>query len=455
MGFLFGTASLAFALWRAGKDCDSLHPVRVFGATWCLCIGLASLKLTTAISDWHPAMWAYVLTALICFTGGFWVVTHYLNKNLARPVGASKPELPDSELLAPRRALVIAFICLAIGLAALSYEYYLIGEVPIFAEDIDAARTKFFATAGQWSHPEFDTLFNKFIGVTTILCKYAAYLCLILLIQRGRKSLLQKCLALVIVLSGSFSLVSQGGRGFIFELVFFAGAFTHYLRQRWRFKHLALAAFGLFVLLSFLGYIRHGADRSFAAYAQIEGLSNLPQGRLWDSVTLGYHSLTGPLEIFSRFTEDLPAVRPPSSGFLFYSLHRFVPRTGIQEFVYNLYQGTITATFLGEFYGDFGVLGVIFGPFFLGMIYGYVYYRALRYKSLYWVCILVIFLGMLVYFYHINFFSQQITWILDLIGMGGLIQVCKVGGKQSIFSFLRRGAMAGPQPSLARAAFHR
>jgi oligosaccharide repeat unit polymerase len=441
LGFVFGAASFAFALWRTGKQYDPLHPVRVFGAIWCFCLALASLKLTTAISDWRPAMWGYVLTGLFSFVGGFWLITRHLTRGSARQEGAPKLGLPPSELLGPRRTLVLAIFCLTVGLAALAYEYYLIGEIPALSENIDAARTKFFATAGYWSHPEFDTLANKLIGILTMLCKYAAYLGMILLIQRSRKSLTHRYLAIAVVIGGSLALVSQGGRGSILDLVIFAGALFHYLRQRLHFRQIAIAGFVLFLVLSFLGYFRLAAGSSAVAYEQTQNLSNLPQGPFWDRVILGYHSLTGPLEIFSRFTQDLPAVRRPSSGFLFYSLHRFVPRTDIQAFVFTLYWGTITPTFLGEFYGDFGVWGVVLGPFVLGMVYGYVYYRALRYKSLYWICVLVIFLGILVYFFYLNLFSQQITWILDLTSMACLIQLSKVGGIQRILSFMRRGAI--------------
>jgi oligosaccharide repeat unit polymerase len=400
-------------------------------------------------------MWGYVLTALFSFVGGFWLITRFLAGGSTLREGAPKPELPPSELLAPRRALAMAIPCLMIGLAALSYEYHLLGGIPVLAENIDDARTQFFATAGQWSHPEFDTPFNKIIGILTMLCKYAAYLCMILLIQKSPKSPSHRRLAVAVTIVGFLALLSQGGRGYILDFLMFAGALSNYLRQRLYFKQIAIAGCLLFLSLSFLGYFRLAAGRSAVAYKYAESLSNLPQGMFWDSVIVGYNSLTAPLEIFSRFTEDLPAVRPPSSGFLFYSLHRFVPRTNIQEFVYRLYWGGITPTFLGEFYGDFGVWGVIFGPLLLGFLYGYVYWRAVSYKSMYWVCVQALFLPLLVYFAHVNFFSQQIAWILDLISMAWLIQISKVGGKHQILSFTRRGALASPAKGLAHAGFRR
>src|SRR5260370_239536 len=50
-------ASACFMLVRWRRTPDLLHPVRVFGALWCFCLALASMRLLSYLSDWNLLAW--------------------------------------------------------------------------------------------------------------------------------------------------------------------------------------------------------------------------------------------------------------------------------------------------------------------------------------------------------------------------------------------------------------
>src|SRR5579862_743133 len=451
---LLSLAAGAFGFLRVGKNTDALNPVRVFGTIWCLCLALASLRLTTTMTDWPATVWGYLIMALLAFIGGFWLTSRRTVRGHHPQGRGSESELPPSEMLDPRRSLRWSFLCLLVGISAFSYEYWLIGGIPVLAQNIDDARTIFFATAGQWSHPEFDTLFYKIVGILTIPCKYAVYLAIILLIKKTKKTKAQIVMATAIIICGVLALASQGGRSLVFDVLIFSALLFHYLRRRLRVKHLFVGGIVLFLFLSAAGYFRIAIGRPEAVHSEVERVSRLPRGPVWDNMIMGYEALTGPLEGFAQFSRDFPLLGHPSEGFLFYSFHRFVPRANIEEYLLYGNFGIVTNTFLGEFYGDFGVLGIIFGPFILGLGYGYVYSRALGYKSLYWFLVLAVIVGILVYFPYLNFFSQQLTWIIDLSALAILISLAKAGKRERLPSFFPARGRSSPVATLSRPHVH-
>ncbi|MFB3923201.1 MAG: O-antigen polymerase [Terriglobia bacterium] len=447
---LLSGAAAGFVLLQTGRGYDLLHPVRVFGFIWCFCLALASLRLVTVLSVWSFEMWVYVFGALICFTVGFWVASRHLARVWGLPKGRVAQEFPTVELLPTGRTLLVALICLVLGIVSLAYQYRAIGEIPVLARDINEARTTFMATASQWRHPEFDTLFNKFVILFGVFCKYAAFLGTIVLIQKTRKTRFQQIVAWSVTIFGLMGYGSLGGRGFLFEYMVFSLVIFHYLRRRIRLKEMIVASVLLLLFISFAGYYRTAVGDPTAAYDRAKRISKFPEGQFWDSIAFGYFSATCPLEVFYRLTQDLPALRRPSAGFLFYSLHRFVPRENIEELAALLYTGEmITPTFLGEFYGDFGAMGVFLGPLILGICYGYVYCRAKRYRSLYWLCVQGIMVQNLAYFPHVNFFSQNVNWMWDLMNLALLTWVAR-RGILSDFSMHRQHGMGRVAPVLGR-----
>lgn len=429
---LLAGATAVFLLFRVGQNYDVLNPVRVFGAVWCFCLALVSLKLTTTISDWGPTMWAYVLAGLFSFIGGFWLLTGLRTRNQYPRREYSKMQLPPSELLLAPRTVGLAVVCLGIGVGTLSYLYSQIGLVPLLSGNIDAARSQFTSPIGQGeANPQYNVLLNKIIILFTFFSKYAAYLSCILLFQKGRKSRLQIFVCRVLIVGGILALASQGIRSEVFHVLVVSAALFHYLSRPLRLKELAVIGAMFILLLSIAGYWRDAAGSRAIAHARAERWSRLPPGDFWDQITYGYFRITAPFETFYRLTRDLPAQPEPSSGYSFYFLHRFVPRENLQDVAFRLYsQDMITPTFLGEFYADFGFWGILLGPLVLGLGYGYVYSQNERRQSLYWLFVKAMLVPLLLFFADTNVFFRQPGWIWDMFCMWWLIKVASAGKRQ-------------------------
>jgi len=419
---LLAAASASFLLVKTCKTRDLLHPVRVFGALWCFCLALASMHLLPLISDWNYLMWSCVLTALVSFIGGFWLARQFWDRRRASLGATPGEELPASSFLPHRKTLITAALCLAVGTAVLAYEYSLIGEIPILSENMDAARMELFGAAGT-GNPAFDTLSIKLIHPFVEFTKYGVFLALIVLFQKKAKSRKVVLLTILLIMLGTLTYASQGGRGMIVEIAVAGVVFFHYLHRRIRLIECGTAVLALFLFIGLLGSLRVKASESAPLFQRALSMTALPEGEFWDGVAFGYMTLTESFEVFYRLTDDLQTMQRPSAGFLFYGLHRFLPRSNLQEVAFNLYSGeTITPTFLGEFYADYGYWGVLLGPLVLGGFYGWAYSRGGNRNAIYWIYVRALLTKMLIFFAYVSLFSQYLSWILDLLFMYLLIR---------------------------------
>jgi oligosaccharide repeat unit polymerase len=417
---VFFAGSAAFLLVGDAGLRDLLHPVRVFGSLWCFCLGFGSMHLLFG-SQWSARMWECVLTPLTIFPLGFWVGRHFCSPRTVGFLGTHAREHASSPF-AWRRALWVAAISLLVGASALAYEYHLIGGVPVLSDNPDVARMELFGVAGQ-QDSRFDTAVVKLVHPFVDFTKYAAFLALLVLVQTKSLTRGAKLTCLLIVALGILAFASQGGRGFFVQAVIVGVALVHYLHRRIKIWEFSVAAVLLFFFVAAYGSFRIQESGSAPLFEDALEASRLPVGVLWDGVAFGYSTATISFEVFDHLIDDLRYVGRPPKGFLMYSLHRFVPRSNIQEFAFDLYGGeAVTPTFLGEFYGDYGYWGVLFGPLLLGIAYGWVYTRSFAEPGFYWVYVRSLFLELLVFFPYVDLFSQYLTWIFDLFFMYWLLR---------------------------------
>jgi len=124
-------ASGGFLLVKGRGSRDLLHPVRVFGALWCFCLALASMRLIPIISSWSYLTWSCFLTGLASFTGGVWLADRFSRPRDISRGPRREEEEPATSLLTDRKALTVAWLSVAVGAAVLAYEYHLTGTIPI------------------------------------------------------------------------------------------------------------------------------------------------------------------------------------------------------------------------------------------------------------------------------------------------------------------------------------
>jgi hypothetical protein len=438
-------ASGSFLLVKGQGTQDLLHPVRVFGALWCFCLALASMRLLPVISAWGYVTWSCFLTGLVSFMGGFLLTGGFSRRREVSRSPGREEEVPATSLLTDRKTLIVAWLSLAVGAAVLAYEYHLIGTIPILADNPDDARLRLFGFAGIVD-PQFDKLYIKVLHPLVDFIKYAVFLAVIVLCQRTPKSRKVVTLSVVLIVFGTLMLSSQGGRIFFVNITVTSMVLFHYLRRRVRLVEFVLACLVLFLILGLFGSMRTKASGSAPFYERVMSQSGLPEGEIWDGMAFGYATVTRSFEVFHRLTEDLRTTQRPAGGFLFYSFHRFFPRSNLQLFDEDLYTAElITPTYLGEFYGDYGYWGVLFGSLVLGVGYGYAYVRGEVQNQIYWIYVRALLIQMLIYFPYFNEFSYHLTWIWDLFFMYLLMRYLAANWKKQLSSAAQRGLQACPQ----------
>jgi len=423
-------ASACFMLVRRHGTPDVLHPVRVFGALWCFCLALASMRLLSYISDWNLLTWTCLLTGLTCFVIGFWLADRNSeHQRTALKVGCSE-DLAPRRFLPARKTLIVAWLCFAVGIAVLAYEFYLLGEIPLLSDNPDISRFRLFGTA----ESQFDKLYLKLLHPLVDFIKYGVLLAVIVLCQRKAKDRKTVFLSSLLILSGTLALLSQGGRVFLVYIVVPSAVLFHYLRRRIRLVEVVSATLIMFLVLGLFGYLRSsGKSQSAPLFESVRRISSFPEGQFWDGVAFGYGTLTLSYEVFFRLTQDLENMQHPAGGFLFYSLHRFIPRSELGEIARDLYTGELTtATYLGDLYGDYQYWGVLLGSLLMGFGYGWAYSREHSGNRMYWIYVRALLVQMLIFFPYVNFFSIYVNWIFDLFFMYLLIRHLSAHGDGSL-----------------------
>lgn len=414
MTVLLFIASASFMLVRWRGTPDLLHPIRLFGALWCFCLALASLRLLSYLSAWDFLTWNCFLSGLAGFILGFWIIDRSSHRQGSQ---AAKFLADDGTVecsLPTRKTLIVACLCIAAGLAVLSYEYHLLGEIPILADNPDVSRFRLFGTAD----PEFDKLYLKLIHPLVDFIKYGVLLAVIVLCQRRPKNRGVVILGVALIILGILALGSQGGRVFIVYIAIPSAVFYHYLHRRIRLVQLGAAAMALFLFLGLAGYFRSVVSQSAPVFEAVRRISSFPEGQFWDGVAFGYGTLTLSYEVFYRLTGDLRNMQSPTGGFMFYSLHRFVPRASLGEIASDLYSGELTTfTYMGDLYGDYGYWGVLIGSIIIGMGYGWAYSRLGRTNRMYWIYVRALLVQNLIFFPYVNLYSLYLNWIFDLFFM--------------------------------------
>lgn len=413
--FLLMVSSIGFLVVNRSGEPDLLNPVRVFGGLWCFCLALASMRLLPTLSEWSPLMWSCVLTGLVTFIVGFWVAKT-ISDGRNRKLGLSvAEELSVINFLPNGKTLILAGILLLVGASILAYEDFLIGGIPVLSDNPDFLRSQLFGTTGD---PKFDTFSLKFLHLFVECLKYGVFLAFIVLFQKKRKSAKTVFFSMLIIFVGTLVYTSQAGRMFAVVIVVTGVVLFHYLRRHIRLVEIGAATVILFLFIGVAGSLRINQSQSAPLFERALRDSSFPEGQFWEGVAFGYATVTVSLEVFYRLTEDLRNMRHPPGGFLFYALHRFIPRTSLGEIAGDLYSGeTTTSTFLGDFYGDYGYWGVLFGPLIMGMLYGWAYSLMMGTNAIYWVYVRALLLQMVIFFPYVNMFSLYLTWIFDLVAM--------------------------------------
>jgi oligosaccharide repeat unit polymerase len=298
--------------------------------------------------------------------------------------------------------------------------YGLICAVPVISENVDRYR---FMFAGANEDPAFSGIQYKILYLVGTCVKYAFLLAAIFLFSIGKKTKWEIIAAWAIMGVAFLTYSSQGGRGYPFELLVLGLVLYHYIHRPVSNKRLLMGLVVLTILLGVGGYLRSIRGNERVTLDVVTQMSDMPRTPFWDSVVYGYYTVTVGFEVFYRLTLDLPTRGLSGPGYLFYFLHRWIPRENISAVAGGYYGGAmVVPTYLGELYADFGIWGILGGSLLLGCAYGAVYQKALQRRSFYWIYVQALFIYLLAYFPYVNMFSMYVNWLIDMITMAILLE---------------------------------
>jgi oligosaccharide repeat unit polymerase len=391
-------AAAALVIWISARLFKHpFSPFSVFYSTWFLTLALYHLRLIEFITV-RQSTWNLIGISLITFGLG-WTIP-YLAWN-AREV--ESPDLVKQQVSADRLRIVI-FLCFVLGVvwavvflqavrSTVGLETYI--EAPA---EIRAA----MAQGGELQEP---LIALDWLNVANVpLC------CFYLFVLKGSR------------------------RIFIWPILFFSIASLFLTQDRTHFFY--AASWAVFVVLhSMRVTLKRVATVVAVAVALL--LSQFMLVALWLGKVAENSSgllqasnvqegMTFMLPPYMYITESFPSLQvymdtelPTTHGLMtFYPTLRLIraidptirtPSSVVTEFVQVPFESN-TFTWLQQFFDDFGISGIVIGPWFIGVLTSFVYFRMLRTRSFYTTLINGLFSYCLALSVFANHFTQGPAW---------------------------------------------
>jgi oligosaccharide repeat unit polymerase len=323
-----------------------VNPLLGLPALWLLGIALSQIHIFTFQRGWSAFVWLLILLAPLAFVAGGWFGQSVVARNVTAPRDAVSP-LGAGRI---RRTRILIVACVLIGYAELAHQFLVAGVIPLFANNIDAARA---------SAPNGPTV------VLTDLLTVATILALITPRRLFSRAALPE-LTIAAIAAGGFLLA--GGRGTI-AIGLATAAIGRMLlwgppRRRVVFGCLVLAV----AAVSTLFFIRSGQHQGNHFEHELF-TSVIPSTPVVLRPYLAFHvGLTTNFYALAQVTDYFPSVYHWGHGA--YSLSGFdalVPGAhSLQDVSANISSPFITSTAAGPYFADFGLTGVVVGMALFG-----------------------------------------------------------------------------------------
>ena len=381
------------------KGADVMSPGRIFGLTWSIVLGLASLKLSRLQFDWTTTQWLYVLIGPISFLIGL-LATYVIN------VGTCFPSVTELRRKMMRQTvnhvrlfyiIFFAFVTYLGGMLAISSAK---GPMPIFAPVPSAARTEF-------------SVFG--IGLLVYNMPVVVFFTLVfhLLVpgQKVKKSIL-KIIAFVTLIIYLFLLQRYA----LIMISLMAITLLYYASSYVRLKTvLIFVLFACFVFYA-IATLRSGQVVQMALYQLAEMKFPARYAMFTDPymyVAMNVENFVNAVTKLSHHTFGYYTF-----DFVFSSTQLKYPMKdyfGLEDAPYTL-GGFNTFTLFWTYYRDFGILGISVIPLVLGMFVGSRYYAmrlnpTIERVTVYCVIVFVMVLSFFVNLLGFLWFIYILAWL--------------------------------------------
>lgn len=345
---------LALALWLR---VDLFSPPVLFTGLWALCAAIGSQIVSVEQRPWNAAVWISVIMAPVAFWAGD------AAGRLLRPTRSGDEQRATSDRPPPLppwppRAAAVGGTLWLIAAAGLSlWEFRtVVGSVPLLSADWETARM-----VGS----------EGYVGRLVHALAYSGILLAMVLqavLLTQPRLIAWATLPLWALWVGALGLAALWGSRHTLFLPLAAGVVSaHCLRWRLGPLRLALIALAGAAFVAAVGYVRMAAEwRQEADLAWSQVLGDIGY-RGWPPVLAQIHQTVAiNFEIFRRLTETFPAQVPHTLGvFTFHGLWSLLPGMQptlpqVQNALWNTgFYGTLTSTYMGPLYADFGVGGIV------------------------------------------------------------------------------------------------
>jgi oligosaccharide repeat unit polymerase len=381
-----------------------ISPFSVFYGVWFFTLGLFFLRWVE-YTPVRPQAWSLIALNLVSFGSG-WILAYLFQ----RPgVSNWKMELA-SERVSPERLRKVIYVSFALGMVGLA-EFLRRVQVLLGLATYLVAPSEIREAMGIGGGlDEGIKPFNWLNIMTVVLCVFYLHI-----FRSERRKLVW-----VILLAGIVAtLFIEDRMRFFFALLWMGYVLAHI--RRWSRRKLLATGLVLatvlgvqfFVVASWLGKIALNNATLLEAANVDEAM--YPLLTPYSSLTGSYPALQAYLDTRPESTDGRMTFYPA-----FKFLRLFDPSLKLPQILadpVSIPSEFNTFTWLHQFYNDFGVAGVIFGPMCVAFLSGLIYFHMLRRKSFYSIFAngLICF-GITLTFYG-NLLTEGPTWYFLAVGI--------------------------------------
>jgi hypothetical protein len=348
---LLGILTLIALVVRPERS-DFLSPPLIFTLLWALCATVGAQIVSIHQRPWTATVWLCVALAPISFWLG-----DVLGRLMTGSVGEKFVPLPRRITPWSVRPLLVGGTLWLMAAAVLSaYEWMtVVGAVPLLSESWEESRM--VASEG-------------YVGRAIHAVAYSGIL-LAIVVQVGLLSqprmFASRTWALWALWIAALGLSACWGSRHTLFIPLAAGVFSlNLLRVRLRLTHLVFVALAGIVFIAGVQFIRQSLAWVEEDLAWREVLDDIGYVG-WPSIAAQLHqTFAMNFEIFRELTETFPVREPHHlGGFTFHWLVSLIPGQQLtlpewQNVHWNTgFYGSLTSTYMGPLYGDFGVAGIV------------------------------------------------------------------------------------------------
>lgn len=371
---------------------DYFSPVGLFGFIQCFAIGMFHLKFYP-YNPLTPDIWFYVLGALLFYLFGCAFVHMFYCKE--KVVVQDYASIINTRNLL--KAVAFSFIMGAIGFAILAGNLALSGEVDGYIDDPMSVRDKF--TLQFVSYPWFFNVITPSLALLYAKLTNSNYWIMRFIIASS-------LLMLLLSFSRSLAMVS------VCMMFFTANTFKLY--QKIMRKALAFVAICLLLFTSF-----HVVFKDPKSYEQLNQSDVVIKSLAYFSPIYGYFTIG--LSILKPYIDDVEDYDYGSNTFItFAKVFRLIDRDIKIPEVHGKWYSNPTRgnvyTYLGFYYRDFGLFGVLLLPFFQGILVMVPYMLMTRKGKYRYFLVNSYFLWCLLISFFSNHFRGNTAFFLLIIG---------------------------------------